>query len=233
MAMYGNQDISIIREYPAERKKIITKIVTEHHTHEAYKWIESQIELGFQVYWISPLVNESEKIDAVSVHETAEKLKMIFPHRNIGILHGKMKAEEKDTIMQDFMQKKYDILSSTSVVEVWVDNPNATVVCIEDAHRFGLSQLHQFRGRVGRGEWQSYCYLLTDNVSSDRLKALEKTNDGFEISEIDMELRGPGEVYGVRQSGIPDLKLASITDLAKIYEIRNDIEKYLSQKKKK
>ena len=118
MAMYGNQDISIIREYPAERKKIITKIVTEHHTHEAYKWIESQIELGFQVYWISPLVNESEKIDAVSVHETAEKLKMIFPHRNIGILHGKMKAEEKDTIMQDFMQKRYDILSSTSVVEV-------------------------------------------------------------------------------------------------------------------
>lgn len=233
MAMYGNQDISIIREYPAERKKIMTKIVTEHHAHEAYKWIESQIELGFQVYWISPLVNESEKIDAVSVHETAEKLKMIFPHRNIGILHGKMKAEEKDTIMQDFMQKKYDILSSTSVVEVWVDNPNATVVCIEDAHRFGLSQLHQFRGRVGRGEWQSYCYLLTDNVSSDRLKALEKTNDGFEISEIDMELRGPGEVYGVRQSGIPDLKLASITDLAKIYEIRNDIEKYLSQKEKK
>jgi len=118
MAMYGNQDISIIREYPAERKKVITKIVTEHHAHEAYRWIEAQIELGFQAYWISPLVNESDKIDAVSVHETAEKLKMIFPHRNIGILHGKMKAEEKESIMQDFMQKKYDILSSTSVVEV-------------------------------------------------------------------------------------------------------------------
>jgi ATP-dependent DNA helicase RecG len=113
---------------------------------------------------------------------------------------------------------------------VGIDNPQATIVCIEDAHRFGLSQLHQFRWRVGRGEWQSYCYLLTDNTNSDRLKALEKTNDGFEISEIDMELRWPWEVYWVRQSGIPDLKLASITDLEKIYEIRNDIEKYLLKK---
>lgn len=233
MALYGNQDISIIREYPAERKKVMTKIVTESHTHEAYKWIDAQIEMGFQTYWISPLVNESEKIDAVSVHETAEKLAMIFPHRNIWILHGKMKPEEKDTIMQDFLDKKYDILSATSVIEVGIDNPRATVVCIEDAHRFWLSQLHQFRGRVGRGEWQSYCYLLTDKNNSDRLKALEKTNDGFEISEIDMELRWPWEVYWVRQSGIPDLKLASITDLAKIYEIRNDIEKYLHKKEEK
>jgi len=136
MALYGNQDISIIREYPAERKKVLTKIVTENHAHEAYKWIDAQIEMGFQTYWISPLVNESEKIDAVSVHETAEKLKMVFPHRTIGILHGKMKPEEKDAIMQDFLDKKYDILSSTSVIEVGIDNPRATVVCIENAHRF-------------------------------------------------------------------------------------------------
>lgn len=229
MAMYGNQDISIIREYPSERKKILTKIITEHHEHEVYTWIDAQMNMGFQTYWISPLVNESEKIDAVSVHETAEKLKMIFPHRTIGILHGKMKSEEKDVIMQDFLDKKYDILSATSVIEVGIDNPQATIICIEDAHRFWLSQLHQFRWRVGRGEWQSYCYLLTDNTNSDRLKALEKTNDWFEISEIDMELRWPWEVYGVRQSGIPDLKLASITDLEKIYEIRNDIEKYLQK----
>ncbi len=136
MALYGNQDISIIREYPANRKKIITKIVTPAHTHEAYRWIESQIDNGYQAYWISPLVNESDKIEAVSVHETAEKLKMLFPNRSIGILHGKMKPDEKDTIMRDFIEKKYDILSSTSVVEVGVDNQNATVVCIEDAHRF-------------------------------------------------------------------------------------------------
>jgi ATP-dependent DNA helicase RecG len=189
MALYGNQDISIIREYPANRKKILTKIVTPAHAHEAYRWIESQIEGGHQAYWVSPLVNESDKVEAVSVHETAEKLRMLFPNRNIGILHGKMKPEEKDTIMRDFIDKKYDILSSTSVIEVGVDNQNATVICVEDAHRFGLSQLHQFRGRVGRGDAQSYCYLMSENTYSDRLKALEKTNDGFEISEIDMELR--------------------------------------------
>ena len=136
MALYGNQDISIIREYPLERKKILTKTVLEHETQNVYRWIEEQIELGFQVYWVSPLVNESDKIDAVSVHETAEKLKMIFPHRHIGILHGRMKAEEKEKIMQDFVERKYDILSSTSVVEVGIDNPRATVICIEDAHRF-------------------------------------------------------------------------------------------------
>jgi ATP-dependent DNA helicase RecG len=229
MALYGNQDISIIREYPANRKPITTKIVTPNHAHEAYAWIESQIQLWHQVYWISPLVEGSEKIDAVSVHETAEKLSMLFPERTVGILHGRMSADEKDTIMRDFIAGHYDILSSTSVVEVGVDNPNATVMCIENAERFGLSQLHQFRGRVGRGEAQSYCYLLSDNANAERLRALEKTNDGFEISEIDMQLRGPGEVYGVRQSGVPDLKLASIMDLEKIYEIRKDIEQYLGK----
>lgn len=229
MALYGNQDISIIREYPANRKAVTTKIVTPEHANETYRWIESQMNMGHQVYWISPLVDESDKIDAVSVHETAEKLRIIFPDKNIGILHGRMSADEKDSIMQDFVAKKYDILSSTSVIEVGVDNPNATVICIEDADRFGLSQLHQFRGRVGRGDAQSYCYLLSDKAHAQRLKALEKTNDGFEISEIDMQLRGPGEVYGVRQSGVPDLKLASIMDLEKIYEIRKDIEKYLEK----
>ncbi len=229
MALYGNQDISIIREYPANRKPVTTKIVTPTHAHEAYNWIEAQIQNGHQAYWISPLVEESDKIDAVSVHETAEKLRMLFPERSIGILHGRMSADEKDTIMQDFIAGHYDILSSTSVVEVGVDNPNATVICIENAERFGLSQLHQFRGRVGRGHAQSYCYLLSDNVNAQRLRALEKTNDGFEISEIDMQLRGPGEVYGVRQSGVPDLKLASIMDLEKIYEIRKDIEQYLEK----
>lgn len=233
MALYGHQDISIIREYPANRKPVLTRILTEDTKNEAFAWIENQITKGHQAYWISPLVEESDKIDAVSVHETAEKLRMLFPWRSIWILHGRMTAEEKETIMADFVQKKYDILSSTSVIEVWIDNPNATVVCIENAERFGLSQLHQFRGRVGRGDAQSYCYLLSDKTNAKRLKALEKTNDGFEISEIDMELRGPGEVYGVRQSGVPDLKLASMEDLTKIYEIRKDIEHYLENSQEK
>jgi ATP-dependent DNA helicase RecG len=150
MALYGNQDISIIREYPANRKPISTKIVTPAHSHEAYAWIESQIQLGHQAYWVSPLVEESDKIDAVSVHETAEKLYMLFPERSVGILHGRMSAEEKETIMSDFIAGHYDILSATSVIEVGIDNPNATVMFIENAERFGLSQLHQFRGRVGR-----------------------------------------------------------------------------------
>ena len=139
MAMYGHQDISIIREYPANHKSVITKIVTSDHAHEAYAWIESQIQNGHQAYWISPLVEESEKIDAVSVHETAEKLRMLFPKYTIGILHGRMSAEEKETIMRNFIEGRYDILSSTSVVEVGVDNQNATVICIEDADRFGLA----------------------------------------------------------------------------------------------
>lgn len=229
MAMYGHQDISIIREYPLDHKPIQTKIVAPDHTHEAYDWIAAELQKWHQAYWISPLVHENDQIDAVSVHETADKLMQIFPQAHIAILHGKMKPDEKERIMQDFLAKKYDILSSTSVVEVGVDNPNATVMCIEDAHRFWLSQLHQFRGRVGRWDAQSYCYLLTEKASIERLKALEKSNDGFELSEIDMRLRWPGEVYGMRQSGIPDLKLASMNDLAKIYEIRQDIEKYLQE----
>lgn len=228
MALYGDQDISIIREYPSNRKSIQTKIVTSSHENEVYSWIDAELDKWHQAYWISPLVEENDNIDAVSVHETARKLQMIFPKRTIWILHGKLTPLEKDTIMNDFNQGKYNILSSTSVIEVWVDNQNATVMCIENAHRFWLSQLHQFRWRVWRGDFQSYCYLLTDKTNSDRLKAIEKTQDWFELSEIDLELRWPGEVYGLRQSGVPDLKLASLVDLEKIYNIRKDIEEYLS-----
>ncbi len=136
MALYGNQDISLIREYPANRHPIVTKIITPAHTREMYLWIDAQIDQGRQVYWISPLVEESEKIDAVSIHQTAEKLRTIFPKRSIALLHGRMSAEEKERIMYDFSEGHYDIISSTSVVEVGVDNPNATVICIENAERF-------------------------------------------------------------------------------------------------
>jgi ATP-dependent DNA helicase RecG len=146
-------------------------------------------------------------------------------------VHGKMKPKEKDEIMDKFASWEIKILSSTSVVEVWINVPNATVMCIEWADRFGLSQLHQFRWRVWRGKYQSYCYLFPNSWNkTDRLKAMERTNNGFELSEIDLELRGPWEVYGVRQSWVPDLKLADIKDLAMVSQIREDIEELFSKK---
>lgn len=227
MTMYGDQDLSIIREYPKWRLPILTTILSKNNRAESYRFITSQIEKKRQVYWISPLVEESEKLGTANVHETTEKLRQIFPKCTIDMIHGKMKQEEKDRIMEDFNSGAIDILSATSVIEVGVNNPNATIMCIEDAYRFWLSQLHQFRWRVGRWVHQSYCYLFSDNTNTKRLRAMERTNDGFELSEIDLELRGPGEVYGVRQSGIPDLKLAKLTDINLVYEVRKDIEEYL------
>lgn len=231
LTIYGDQDISVLREYPVGRLPIHTKVVPEHQRMEAYNFIAEEVRAGRQVYWISPLVEESETLDVASAVNMQEILRWVFPSFRIGLIHGKMKAKEKDAIMQEFYERKIDILSSTSVVEVGVDNPNASVICIEAAERFWLSQLHQFRGRVGRGKDQSYCYLFTTKTyTGERLKAMERTNDGFELSEIDLELRGPGEVYGVRQSGVPEFKIADIKDLDLVSEIREDIESYMESK---
>lgn len=231
LTIYGDQDISVLSEYPVGRKSIHTKVLAEAERNEAYNFIASEVQAGRQVYWISPLVEESETLDIASAVNMQEILASVFPDFRIGLIHGKMKAKEKDAIMRDFYERKIDILSSTSVVEVGVDNPNATVICIEAAERFGLSQLHQFRGRVGRGKDQSYCYLFTTkSYTGERLKAMERTNDGFELSEIDLELRGPGEVYGVRQSGVPEFKIADIKDLELVSEIRDDIEEWMNKK---
>ncbi len=228
LTLYGDQDISVLDEYPAGRKEIHTKVVQEYQRPEVYKWITESVEQGRQVYWISPLVEESETLDVTSATQMFEQLEMIFPQFSVGLIHGKMKAKEKDQIMQDFYDWKIQILSSTSVVEVGVNNPNATIMCIEWSERFGLSQLHQFRGRVGRGKHQSYCYLFTTKeYKTDRLKAMEQTNDGFILANKDLELRGPGEVYGVRQSGLPDLHFADIRDVAMVSEVRADIEESL------
>jgi ATP-dependent DNA helicase RecG len=160
ITLYGSQDLSILNEYPKGRKPIHTAIIREKDRETAYRFIDTELEAGRQAYWISPLVEESEKLAVASAASTAENLRAIFPHRRVELLHGKMPAREKNLILDRFVAKEIDILSSTSVVEVGVNNPNATIMCIEGAERFGLSQLHQFRGRVGRGSDASYCYLL-------------------------------------------------------------------------
>ncbi|GAB0174167.1 MAG: ATP-dependent DNA helicase RecG [Candidatus Altimarinota bacterium] len=232
LTIYGDQDVSVLDEYPAGRKPIHTRVIREDQRVEVYRFIEEEVRQGRQVYWISPLVSESETLDIASATEMQVTLSSVFPKLSIGLIHGKMSGKEKDQVMQDFYENKIHILSSTSVVEVGVNNPNATIICIEASERFGLSQLHQFRGRVGRGEHQSYCYLFTTKeYKTDRLKAMEKTNDGFELAEIDLELRGPGEVYGVRQSGVPDFHFADLRDVNLISEIREDIEEWMKSKK--
>jgi ATP-dependent DNA helicase RecG len=225
LTLYGDQDLSILNEYPAGRLPVHTAVVREDQREQIYRVIEEELRNGRQAFWISPLVEESESLDIASAVNTAETLAAIFPNRRIGLVHGKLKARDKDSVMQDFFERKIDILSSTSVVEVGVNNPNASIMCIEASECFGLSQLHQFRGRVGRWAHQSYCYLFTTkSYVWDRLRALENTNDGFELSEIDLELRWPGEVYGIRQSGLPEFKIADLRDLELVAEIREDIE---------
>ncbi len=228
LTLYGDQDISVLNEYPKWRKPIHTKVIKEHERTEIYRFIEEEVRQWRQVYWISPLVEESETLDIANATSMQAFLQETFPHLNVWLIHGKMSGREKDQIMQEFYDNTIHVLSSTSVVEVGVNNPNATIICIEASERFGLSQLHQFRGRVGRGEHQSYCYLFTTKeYKNERLCAMEKTNDGFELAEIDLELRGPWEVYGVRQSGLPDMHFADLKDLDLIAEVREDIENHM------
>lgn len=224
LTIYWDQDVSVINEYPAWRKNIHTRVIKEQDRQQVYNFIEEEVKQWRQVYWISPLVEESSALDIANATEMMTNLEYIFPNFHIWLLHGKMKPKEKDEVMEAFMANKIQILSSTSVVEVWVNNRNATIICIEASERFWLSQLHQFRWRVGRWEHQSYCYLFTTkHYKDERLRAMEKTNDGFELSEIDLELRWPWEVYGIRQSGIPDFKIANLKDFELIAEIREDI----------
>ncbi len=225
ITIYGDQDLSIIDEMPKGRQEILTRIVPENKRTEAYRWVEDQIQKGRQAFIICPLIDESDILEVKAVQTEFLHLKEhIFPKLNLGLLHGKLKQDEKDKIMEDFKDNKINVLVSTSVIEVGIDIPNATIMMIEGAQRFGLSQLHQFRGRVGRGGFKSFCFLFPSETSEEalkRLKSMEKFSCGFKLAEIDLELRGPGEVYGVRQSGIPDLKMASLTDTKTIEKARN------------
>jgi len=217
LALYGDLDLSIINSMPKGRKPIITKYVTEDKRLQAYDFIKKQIKEGRQVFVVCPLIDPSDNFGFKSVTEEYEKLnEIVFPDLSIALLHGKLKAGDKTQVMQDFLDKKYDIVVSTSVIEVGVDVANATTMFIEGADRFGLSQLHQFRGRVGRGEHQSYCFLFTDNTSpliKKRLEYFEKCGNGFDLAEKDLELRGSGQMYGTLQSGFPDVHIADLSDV--------------------
>ncbi len=216
LALYGDLDVSILAEKPKDRKPIITKLVAESGRPAAYQFIKDQITNGRQVFVVCPLIDPSDKLGVRSVTVEYEKLKQsVFPEYTIDLLHGKLPAEKKEAVMADFLAGKSHILVSTSVIEVGVDVPNATVMMIEGAERFGLAQLHQFRGRVGRAAYQSYCFLCSEHLgerTQTRLQALVDSQDGFALAELDLTLRGPGMVYGSQQSGWPQFKLAQLSD---------------------
>ncbi len=214
LTVYGDLDVSIIDEMPKGRKPVITKLFLGYNKNKAYELVKEELKKGNQAYVILPLIEESESLNLKAVLTYGEELqKEVFPEFKVGILHGKMSSAEKDKIMQAFKRGEIDVLVSTTVVEVGVDVPNATVMVIEHAERFGLSQLHQLRGRVGRSEKQSYCLLIAYNISFQseafkRLQILTQTNDGFKIAEEDLKLRGPGDLFGTQQSGFIEFKKA-------------------------
>ena len=223
ISLFGDMDLSIIDELPKGRKEIKTKVVLEDNIEACFSFVEKEIENEHQIYVISPLIEESKKLDLHDVGDTFNIFKERFPNYKIEVLHGKMKQNEKDEILQRFKNQEFQILISTTVIEVGIDNPNATVMMIFNAERFGLSQLHQLRGRVGRGEVESYCFLVTNNIDAKRLKIIESTTDGFKLAEEDLKLRGPGDFFGLRQSGLPNFKFGNlITDFKLIEKAKND-----------
>lgn len=227
--LYGDQELSILTEIPGNRQKVTTWIVPPEKREGAYKWLNLQLTTyNSQLFWICPLIDESDAEtmkDIKSVKKEYGNLKIVFDKLKLGLMHGRMKEKEKNQILKKFQNKKIDIMVSTPVVEVGIDIPNATIMVIESAQRFGLAQLHQLRGRVGRGKKKSYCLLFSENLTP-RLEAMTKTHSGFELSELDLKLRGPGEVFGIKQSGLTELKIANWTDTKLIKQTR-DVAKLL------
>ena len=223
LILYGDLDISIIDELPPNRKKIETFAVKKNMTERVNNFILKQIQEGRQAYIVCPIVEENEELDLKSVEKLYETYKKeIVPKHRIEYIHGKMKQKDKDSIMERFKNREIDVLISTTVIEVGVDVPNANIMVIENAERFGLAQLHQLRGRVGRGEYQSYCILKYDGNGEtvrQRMKVMCETNDGFIISEKDLELRGSGDFFGTMQHGLPEFKIANLFEDMKILQL--------------
>lgn len=237
ITVFGDLELSILDEMLPGREKVDTHIVPPFKRQDGYKFIDKKIEEGRQIFVICPLVEKSDKLGVKSATEEADNLKKVFPKRKIGLLHGKLKSTEKVAIMKDFKNKKLNILVSTSVVEVGVDVPNASVMIIEGADRFGLAQLHQFRGRVGRGKHKSYCFLFTDSKNEktiERLNALISINNGFELADKDLELRGPGELLGIKQHGkVDETMIRVLRDPRIIKNVKETAEQFLAKNKLK
>jgi ATP-dependent DNA helicase RecG len=231
LTIYGELDTVILDEMPPGRQKILTRWIRRSERNKAFRHIRQEVERGRQAFVICPLVEESDKLDLPSAEEMHVFLQEeIFPDFAVGLIHGRLLPREKDAAMRTFAEGGYDVLVATAVVEVGIDVPNATTIMIDGAERFGLAQLHQFRGRVGRGEHQSYCILVSDQeneVTTQRLEAMETIHDGFELAEIDLKLRGPGEFFGKRQSGTPDLKIAKLADTRLLDTARMEAQELL------
>jgi len=231
LTIYGELDISVLNELPKGRLPIKTKIWSPNSRAQLYSIIDVELAKGRQAYVICSLIDDNPENDIKSVQTEYKRLQnSVFKHRRIGLLHGKLIPADKDAVMSSFARGELDILVSTTVVEVGVDVPNATVMLIEDADRFGLSQLHQLRGRVGRSVHQSYCYLVTSTSAapSQRLREVEKSNDGFYLAEVDLELRGAGEIYGHAQHGALNLQIATLADTRLIARAQKEAKAFLS-----
>ncbi|HCI03759.1 MAG: ATP-dependent DNA helicase RecG [Candidatus Peribacteraceae bacterium] len=237
LTAHGHHDLSVLLEKPGKRQPVHTKVVAPKDRQTVEKFINHEIDEGRQVFVICPLIQISDNEDMAelkSVEAEVARLRLEFPSRNIEFLHGKMTTKEKDEVMKNFKEMNSDILVSTSVIEVGIDIPNAAIICIEGAERFGLAQLHQFRGRVGRGDYKSNCFLFTTTpaqANSPRLKAMEENDSGFKLAEIDLQIRGPGELFGIRQSGIPDIELRRLFQPELVVRARRAAEKILTPKK--
>jgi ATP-dependent DNA helicase RecG len=233
LTLYGELDISILDELPPGRQVIKTKLVSPISKQKLYEQIDKELAAGRQMFVVCPLISESDLSRGLSAEEVYKQLsERDFKHRRVALLHGRMKADEKERVMADFIAGKYDILVSTTVIEVGVDIPNASIMLIVGAERFGLAQLHQLRGRVGRGAHQSYCFLMLGDKQAplQRLRALESTTDGFKLAELDLKLRGPGAIYGIFQHGALDLRIADLTDMKLIAAARSSAQEFITKK---